>query len=170
MLRVWKFATGNVGTTPVEGLPLVVLEVADANLALPDTKAKESLAYLPAQATELQRQALLDFLKSAGVSVTDSRVVSVRYQRNAGCLTVQAGDEVEFTTREIEKCDSGSCGEQLWYSPRGATGPFTVLVNDHSRVKETKFQLVWRDNSAKSVFFGRFGGPGKPEFSLASIP
>ncbi len=170
LLRVWKFDSGSVGNTPVDGLSVVVLEMADANLALPDTKAKATVAYLPSQATAEQRSALLEFLKNSGVPVTDTQVVPVTYKRDAACLSVAAGEKVDFTTRAIEHCDSGACGEQLWYEPRGQIGAYTVLVDDHSRVDEPKFQLIWKDNSAKSVFFGRFGGPDKPEFTLAAIP
>jgi len=170
LLRVWKFEAGAVRNVPLDGLSVVVLEMADANLALPDTTAKTTVAYLPSQATADQRSALQEFLKESGVAVTDAQVVPVSYKRDASCLSVAAGEQVDFTTRAIEHCDSGACGEQLWYEPRGQIGAYTVLVNDHSRVDEPKFHLVWKDNSARSVFFGRFGVPGKPEFTLAAIP
>jgi hypothetical protein len=169
LLRVWKFDHGAVGATPLDGLCVIVLEQAEANLALPDTRAKQTVAYLPSTATEAQRQALRKFLSGEGLSLTSIKTLPISYSRDGGTLSVRAGDGVEFSTRALEHCDSGGCGEQLWYAPRGMSGSYTVLVNDHSRVEEPDAQLIWRDNAAKSVFFGRFGLPAKPEFTLASI-
>lgn len=166
VLRVWKF---DAVAGSLSGLTVAVLEVADANLAMRGTEARAAVAYLPEQATEAQRDELLDWLKQNGVQVTDSRVKPVRYARDGERISFSAGKEIAFSTRGIEACDAGSCGEQLWYEPRGKTGAYTVLVNERSVVEEPGFKLTWKDNSAKSVFFGRFGGSEQAVFHQASL-
>ncbi len=165
VVRVWSFESGELA-----GLTTAVLEVAEANLALPDTKASQVMVYLPEQATEVQRDFLLGWLKENGVAVTETRVMPVSYRREGPVVTVGVGDGLGFSTRAIEACDAGSCGEQLWYSPRGKIGAFTVLVNERSHVEEPALELSWKDNSSKSVFFGKFGVAEKGGFTLTSIP
>lgn len=169
LLRVWKFEKAELEGVRLDGLSAVVLEIADANLALPETKVKEAVAYLPDSATAVQRKALTDFLVREGIHATTAKVVPISYTREGGVVSLRAGDGVQFTTRALEHCDAGGCGEQLWYAPRSLNGAYTVLVNEDSRVEEPRVHLIWRDNAAKSVFFGHFGTSAKPEFSLASI-
>lgn len=168
LLRVWNFSQGPVDFT--NRMSILVLETAEGNLALPQTESKKAVAYLPDESTASQREALLGWLKDNGVHVTESRAVPISYRRDGSHIMLKAGDSIALSTRAIESCDAGSCGEQLWYTPRGKTGTFTVLVNDQSSVEEPLLALSWKDNGAKSVFFGKFGTSEPPEFTLASIP
>jgi len=161
LVRVWNFSDGQTA---------VVLETADQNLALPDTRAKSTVMYLPEQASGAQREEMSRWLKESGVTATQTRVVPISYQREGAHIAVKAGEAVAFSTRAIDACDAGGCGEQLWYTPRGHTGAYTVLVNDQSSVEEPLLRLSWKDHAAKSIFFGKFGTAEPPEFTLASIP
>lgn len=167
VLRVWNFEPGQ---GDLSGLSAAVLEVADANLAMKDTVPTASVVYLPEQASEKQRTTLLGWLEKNGVTVTDSRVKSIVYSREGSMISFSAGPEIGFTTRAIENCDAGSCGEQLWYVPRGGTEAYTVLVNERSHVEEPALRLSWKDNSAKSVFFGKFGDNNQAVFTQAELP
>lgn len=169
VLRVWNFQSGKAAKADLAGLSAVVLEVADANLAMKGTTPSGAIVYLPKDASPAQKEGLLSWLASQGVKVSESRLAPVSYHRDGAKLSVSAGEDVAFTTRAIEACDSGSCGEQLWYEPRGQTDGFTVLVNDHSSVTEPAFKLSWKDHSAKSVFFGKFGSDQHAGFQLAGI-
>lgn len=166
MLRVWHFD----GKTDWAGQTLAVLETAEENLAFKETQAVARVAYLPETASQDQQAAMVAWLKEKGLAPSEFRAVPVSYQRSGSQVEVAAGPGVLFKTRAIEACDSGACGEQLWYSPRGETAAYTVLVNEHSSVEEPALRLAWKDHAAKSVFFGRFGEPGAAEFTLASLP
>jgi hypothetical protein len=170
VLRVWNFRGGEVGGADVAGQTVMALEVAEENLAMPKTQATQAVAYLSESASAAQREGLLSWLARAGVKVGETRVVPLAYSRDGARITVAGGKEVSFSTRAIEACDSGSCGEQLWYEPRGKTDGYTVLVNDHSSVSEPALKLAWKDHSAKSVFFGKFGGEHQGGFQLAGLP
>jgi hypothetical protein len=166
VLRVWNF---EAGSGELSGLTVAVLEIADGSLAMPGTTAKSAVAYLPEGASAAQGEALLFWLKDNDVRVTRSLIKPIEYSRDGAVISFAAGDGIGFSTREIEHCDAGSCGEQLWYSPRGKTGDFTVLVNEVSHVKEPALQLLWKDHSSKSVFFGRFGTSDPATFTLAVL-
>ncbi len=169
VLRVWNFQSGKQENVELAGLTVVALEIAEENLAMPGIKAAESVAYLPDNATPEQRDGLLSWLASQGVTTRESRILPVAYHREGARIFVNAGPDLRLSTRALEACDAGGCGEQLWYEPRGTTGGFTVLVNDHSQVIEPLLKLTWKDHSAKSVFFGRFGLKMHRGFHLAGI-
>jgi hypothetical protein len=169
VLRVWNFQSGQSAGADLAGQTVMVLEVANENLAMPKTQATHAVAYLPESTSAAQRDGLLAWLKESGVRVGEARVVPVSYQREGARIVVSGGSEISFATRALEACDSGSCGEQLWYEPRGRTDGFTVLVNQHSSVSEPALKLSWKDHSAKSVFFGKFGEGKAGGFQLAGI-
>ena len=172
LLRVWNFENGAHGGVDLAGLQIAALEVAEKNLAFSDTQTSAAVVYLPAQATKAQRQALVSWLKATNPEIGAARLVEkvapISYSRDGSRISVQAGKEIALQTRSIARCEAGGCGESLWYQPRSKTGKFTVLVNEKSSVNEPTLSLVWKDHTAKSVFFGRFGDDSKPEFRLAS--
>lgn len=170
VLRVWNFQAGESGGVDIAGQTVMALEVANENLAMPSTQAVRAVVYLSDTASAAQRDGLLSWLTQAGVKVEEARVVPLGYTRSGSQIIVKGGKELSFSTRAIEACDSGSCGEQLWYEPRGKMDSFTVLVNEHSSVEEPALKLAWKDHSAKSVFFGKFGGEKQSGFQLAGLP
>lgn len=169
LLRIWNFNSGWVGQEDLAGLTVAVLEVADANLAMPDTTAKTAVAYLPKEINDSKRAALVEWLGKNGIFVGQTFERPLAYTREGHAISFHAGKDIGFSTRKIEDCDAGTCGEQLWYSPRGKTGAFTVLVNERSHVDEPSLKLSWKDHSSKSVFFGRFGPAEVPTFFQASL-
>ena len=173
MLRVWSFENGEQDGVPLNGLQVAALQVADKNLAFADTRPTSAVVYLPRNATDVQRGALVDWLKTANPEMAETplieKIADIVYAQNDARISLKVGEQIAMKTREIQKCDAGACGESLWYKPRTATGDYTVLVNESSSVNEPTLSLVWKDNSAKSVFFGRFGADANPEFRLASV-
>lgn len=173
MLRVWIFEEGAQNGVALRGLQVAALQVADKNLASADTQPTSAVVYLPRNATDAQRAALLSWLKTENPEMVDAplvqQVADIKYAQNDARILLHIGAQIAMKTREIQKCDAGACGESLWYKPRTKTGDYTVLVNESSSVNEPALSLVWKDNSAKSVFFGRFGTDAKPEFRLASV-
>ena len=68
-----------------------------------------------------------------------------------------AGDLISVKVAPLGSCVFGSCGEELWYTPRSTTSVFTVAINSASRVSEPSLNLKWNDGGKRSVFVGRFG-------------
>jgi hypothetical protein len=169
VLRVWNIRSGEFAGTDLAGQTALVLEVANENLARPGTPAARTVAYLPESATDAQRKGLLAWLAESGIKADQTRTVPVEYRREGARIVVSGGKDIFFETRAIEACDAGSCGEQLWYEPRGKTDGFTVLVNEGSSIHEPALKLSWKDHSAKSVFFGTFGEGRQDGFQLAGI-
>ena len=173
MLRLWSFEDGTQEGVELRGLQIAALQVADQNLAAAETQSTSAVVYLPRNASEAQRAALLGWLKAANPEMDRAtlveKVADIRYEQNGTRIVLNVGEQIAMKTREIQKCDTGACGESLWYKPRTKTGDYTVLVNESSSINEPALSLVWKDNSAKSVFFGHFGADSKPEFRLASI-
>ena len=137
------------------------------------TTAKSAVVYLPQSASEAQRAALVNWLKAANPEIARApmaeKIADIRYAQDGARISLKVGDQIAMKTRQIQKCDTGACGESLWYKPRTRIGDYTVLVNETSTVTEPALSLVWKDNSAKSVFFGSFGADAEPQFRLASI-
>jgi hypothetical protein len=173
LLRLWSFENGAHSGVDLAGLQVAALQIADKNLALSDTQTSAAVVYLPAQASDVQRQALVSWLKSTNPEIAAARLVEkvapISYARDASRISVRVGNEIALQTRAIARCEAGGCGESLWYQPRSKTGKFTVLVNENSSVNEPTLALVWKDHTTKSVFFGRFGDDSKPEFRLAAV-
>lgn len=173
MLRVWSFEDGAQDGVELKGLQIAALQVAEKNLAFADTQATSAVVYLPQKATDAQRAALVSWLKTANPDIASApmveKIVGIKYEQKDERISVSVGEQIALRTREIQKCDAGACGESLWYKPRSKTGGYTVIVNESSSVNEPALSLVWKDNSAKSVFFGQFGPDAKPEFRIASL-
>ncbi|MFN2475063.1 MAG: DUF1326 domain-containing protein [Chthoniobacterales bacterium] len=171
MLRVWSFENGTQDGIALRGLQVAALHVAEKNLAVADTEAKSAVVYLPERASETQRRALVNWLKSSELANTPfkTRLADIKYAQKDARITLEVGKQIALKTREIQKCDAGACGEALWYQPRSKVADYTVVVNESSSVNEPALLLVWKDNSAKSVFVGRFGVDAKPEFHLAAV-
>jgi hypothetical protein len=172
MLRLWNFENGAHNGVDLSGLQVAALQVADKNLAFSDTQPSAAVIYLPAEATDLQRQTLLSWLKANNPEIATARLVEkvapIAYAQKDSRISLRVGKEIALQTRALASCDRGGCGESLWYQPRSKTGNFTVLVNEKSSVDEPALSLMWKDHTAKSVFFARFGDDSKPEFRLAA--
>jgi len=173
MLRVWSFEEGAQDGVELKGLQIAALQVADKNLAFADTQPTSAVVYLPRKATDAQRAALVSWLKAANPEIASApmieKIEQIKYEQKEERISLSVGEQIALRTREIQKCDAGACGESLWYKPRSKTGGYTVIVNESSSVNEPALSLVWKDNSAKSVFFGQFGPDAKPEFRIASL-
>ena len=173
MLRVWSFEDGEQDGVAMRGLNVAVLQAANENLAAAETVAASAVVYLPRSANDVQRAALVNWLKAANAEIATTPVVEkiadIGYTQDGARISLKVGEQIAMKTREIQKCDTGACGESLWYKPRTKIGDYTVLVNESSTVSEPALSLVWKDNSAKSVFFGSFGADAEPQFRLASI-
>ena len=161
LLRVWNISDGSHGGIPLRGLQVALLEVADENLALGQTKPNAAMAYLPQSATPPQAAALLDWLKSSNPELARMKLpthtVPMQFTSTHGMASFSAGDFLQMAVQPFQPCGLVSCGESLWYTPRSATTSYTVGVTSKSVVHEPALALRWIDHGKNNVFQGRFG-------------
>jgi hypothetical protein len=161
MVRAWNFTAGSFAGAELTGLQVALLQTSTDNLAAEDGLAAESVLYLPQQATDRQRAALTAWIKSTVPDLKKrslhSRVSPLQFTKTERGYSFTAGESIAIKTAALESCETGACGEALWYSPRSPTTVFTVAVDQSSRVSEPKLQLKWNDAGKRSVFLGRFG-------------
>lgn len=161
MLRAWDFNGGTFAGSELAGLQVALLQASTENLAAENTVSRESVLYLPRTATDKQRTALTAWVKSVVPSLKSStlhtRIAPLRFTKTEGGYAFAAGETIKVQTAPLESCETGACGEALWYTPRSQTTVFTVAVDQSSRIAEPKLQLKWSDAGKRSVFLGRFG-------------
>src|SRR5437588_1343537 len=161
MLRAWNFTGGAYAGTDLKGLRLVVVQSSSQNLAAPKTASDQAVVYLPESATARQRAGLLAWAKASLPDLKSAklqtRVVPLQFARSETGYAISAGDFIAVKTASLESCETGSCGESLWYEPRAPSTVFTVAVDRSSRVAEPLLKLTWNDGGKRSVFLAKFG-------------
>jgi hypothetical protein len=161
MLRAWNFSGGSFAGTDLAGLQVALLESSSDNLAASKTTADHAIVYLPESATANQRKTLLAWLKSNAPELKSAklqtRVAPLRLEKSGNGYEFSAGNTVSVSASSSAACDMGSCGEELWYTPRSTTTVFTVVANRSSHVSEPSMKLKWDDAGKRSVFLAKFG-------------
>jgi hypothetical protein len=161
MLRAWNFSGGNFAGTDLAGLQVALLESSPDNLAASKTTADRAIVYLPQSATVSQRKALLAWIKSSAPELKtaklQTRIAPLRLEKSENGYVFSAGDSVSVNASTSAACGMGSCGEELWYTPRSTTTVFTVVGNRSSHVSEPTLKLKWDDAGKRSVFLAKFG-------------
>jgi hypothetical protein len=164
MLCAWNFTGGRFGDTELAGLQVALLESSPDNLAAGKTTADCAIVYLPQSATTTQRKALLAWVKSSAPELKSAklqtRIAPLRLEKSVNGYEFSAGDTVAVSASTSAACGMGSCGEDLWYTPRSATTVFTVVANRSSHVSEPSLKLKWDDAGKRSVFLAKFGESG----------
>lgn len=162
MVRAWNFTGGAFGGVELAGLQVAVLESSSENLAADKAESGQAVVYLPETATLGQRNALLAWLKSSQANLNQSdlqtRTAPLRFANTDEGYSFSAGEFVSVQTASLESCETGACGESLWYSPRTPSDLFTVAVDRASQVNEPLMKLKWTDAGKRSVFLAKFGG------------
>ena len=161
MFQAWNFTGGDFQGANFAGLKLAVLQASTANLAADKTHADRVVVYLPEQASAAQRKALVSWLKKSMPEVSkarlDTRVVPLQFARADVGYTFSAGDFITVKTDSLESCNTGGCGEALWYNPRTPSTAFTVAANRSSHINEPLLELKWNDAGKRSIFLAKFG-------------
>jgi hypothetical protein len=161
MVRAWEFTGGEFAGTDFSGLRLAVLQSASENLAFPQAKSSDAIVYLPESATLAQRGALLAWLKSDQANCRtanlQTRVVPLQFGATQKGYAFSAGNYLSVKTASLESCETGACGEALWYTPRTPTTVFTVAVDHGSRIREPLLKLTWTNAGSRSIFLAKFG-------------
>jgi hypothetical protein len=172
MFRAWDFTGGAYAGTDLAGLKVAALQISSENLAAEKTRADRSVIYLPQDATRAQREALVAWLKTQipelKAGKISTHVAPIKVSGNGTGYSVSVGTSIAVRTAGLESCETGACGEALWYEPRSASSMFTVALNRASRVTEPLLKLKWDDAGKRSVFIGKFGETTRKEFVTSS--
>lgn len=173
LLRAWKFAGGSFANTDFAGLEVALLQVASENLAAPHAGPGQAVVYLPESASAAQRDALAAWLRESQPGLKNvrlqTRVAPLRFEQDGAGTSFSAGKFAQVRTASLETCESGACGEALWYTPRAPTTAFTVVADRSSRIEEPLLGLKWGDAGKRNAFLARFGdGPNKALYVSAA--
>jgi hypothetical protein len=165
LLRVWNLRGGAFADCDLAGLQVALLQTSAQNLAEPKSDAGHGVVYLPANATAAQRDALLAWLGTQESSLKHAtlktRVVPLHIGSDQSGYIFTAGDFLSVKTASLDSCETGACGESLWYAPRSETSVFTVAVDRASNITEPLLQVKWVDAGKRSIFLGKFGDTAK---------
>jgi len=161
MLRAWNFSSGSFAGSELAGLQVALLESSPDNLAASKSTADRAVVYLPQIANASQRKAVLAWIKSSAPELKSAKlrtqVASLRLEKSENGYLFTAGDTISVNASTSAACGMGSCGEELWYTPRSTTTVFTVVANRSSHVSEPSMKLKWDDAGKRSVFLAKFG-------------
>ncbi len=162
MLRAWDFTGGSFAGTDLAGLKVALLQASNENLAAPGSAAAgRAVVYLPADATAAQREVLLAWVKSTQKGMMpaecEARTVPLTFTKTVNGYALSGGQYFSVSTAPLETCESGACGEALWYTPRSSSSRFTVAVDHASRVMEPLLALRWEEAGKRNVFLAKFG-------------
>jgi hypothetical protein len=161
MARAWDFTGGSFNGADLKGLQIAVLQSSADNLAEKNSKSGDAVVYLPENATQPQRDALLSWLKSSQTDFhpakLETRVVPLQFAKSEKGYSFTAGKYLQVKTAPLTACEMGNCGEMLWYQPRAQTSLFTVVVNNGSKVSEPLLKLRWDAAGSRDIFLARFG-------------
>jgi hypothetical protein len=161
MARAWDFTGGSFNGSDFTGLQIAVLQNSPDNLAEANSKSGDAVVYLPQNATQTQRDALLAWLKSSQTDFhpakLQTRTVPLQFTKSEKGYAFTAGKYLQVKTAPLSQCDMGNCGEMLWYRPRAQTSLFTVVINNGSKVSEPMLKLKWDATGSRDIFLARFG-------------
>lgn len=162
----WKIREGSWNGVPLEGLAVVAVARAKATLGDPyhDAFPAKSVVIVDENASEAQRAALLDFVRTAGgrllENVVEVRSAPVVMETGGGHhdtgVTMRAGDLTEIRTRPIGAKDH-FCGNETTYYP-----PLTELEHampayalSHQYTGDA-LGADWKIFGKRSAFVGTF--------------
>ena len=175
MLRAWNFSGGSFNGMDLSGLSVAALQSSADNLAEPKANPGETIVYLPATADAAQRAAVISWLKTSQPDLAkavrlQTREVPIQFAVTDTGYRFTAGDYLSVSTAPLESCQTGACGEALWYTPRAHTSVFTVAADRSSKVREPLLQLKWDDAGRRTVFLGKFGQETPTQDLFVSSP
>lgn len=161
MLQAWNFTGGNYAGCDLAGMQLAVLHSSSQNLAYPEAASEQAIVYLPEKATAKQRKALTAWatsrINNGKATKVQTRTAPLAFTKSDDGYTFSAGKSISVTAASPSLCESGGCGEELWYSPRVNTSVFTVAVDRSAAIAEPLLKLNWRDSGKRCIFLARFG-------------
>jgi hypothetical protein len=162
LLRVWSISQGTWKNQDLANLKVAVLEIGSKNLAEKGALPERAEIFVPRGLSAAQKEALLSWVDSQAAAPASTPVVEaeIRYQRLGTVVNATINDSISLSTRAIAKCDSGACGQALWYEPRAQHSGFEVIASQMSNIRDAALNFSWNDHDRPNVFLASFGPNG----------
>jgi hypothetical protein len=161
----WHIQEGKWDGISLAGLTVVGAIKAQATLGDPYGKPypAKSVLIVDQQATQQQRQALINFAQEMGgpllqhvVRVVDTRIDMEVLQAHGARARLQAGDFVTVETRGIGENDHLCGNESTFYQPLTATTHAMPAVAMTDEYRGSDLNISWTLHDKRSAFVGMF--------------
>lgn len=161
----WHIQEGQWDGVSLAGLTVVGAIKAQATLGDPYGKPypAKSVLIVDQQATQQQRQALINFAQEMGgpllqhvVRVVDTRIDMEVLQAHGGRARLQAGNFVTVETRSIGEKDHLCGNESTFYQPLTATTHAMPAVAMTDEYLGNDLNISWTLHDKRSAFVGTF--------------
>jgi len=168
LFRVWSICEGTWNNQNLAGLNVALLELGSVNLAEKGATAEKAEIFVPKGLAPSQKEALLSWVNSQGITPAPTRVVEaeIAYERSGCAANAAVGDYISLSTMAIGKCGSGACGQTLWYEPQVKHSSFEVVASRISKIRASSVNFLWTDHDRPNVFLASFG-PNEDSAKLA---
>jgi hypothetical protein len=162
LFRIWSINQGTWNNQDLANLKAAVLELGSVNLAEDGALADNAEVFVPKGLPAAQKEALLSWINSQGSIPASTRVVEadISYQRLGSVINVAINHSISLSTMAIAKCDSGACGQALWYEPQARCSGFEVIASQSSNIRDAALNFSWTDHDRPNVFLASFGPNG----------
>jgi len=162
----WKVRQGEWNGVPLDGL--TVMAVAKANATLGDPYGNpypvKAVLIVDRNATDDQRQALVEFAKTMGGRLLDNVVLvqsepitmQVGEAENHGSILLEAGEVAVVQTRLLNSKDHFCGNESTFYPPLTELAHAMPAVAVSNEYLGNSLDSVWRLFNQRSAFVGTF--------------
>jgi hypothetical protein len=159
LFRIWSISQGTWKSQDLANLKVAVLEIGSKNLAEKDAVPERAEIFVPKGLSAAQKEALISWVDSQAAVPDSTQVVEteIRYQRLGSVVNAAINDSICLSTTAIAKCDSGACGQALWYEPRAQHSEFEVIASQTSSIRDAALNFSWNDHNRPNVFLASFG-------------
>jgi hypothetical protein len=161
LVRFWNIESGTHLGTNLGGIQVAVIQTADANLAFQDTLPTTTSVYFAPETSESTVEAVVAWLAQSdptlsrsGIEIRRERLV---FKRIRDSVLLRVGSVAHLEATALANCETGACGQQLWYTPRSRVAAFKVIAYRKASVNAESLKLSWSDHGKPSVFLARFG-------------
>lgn len=158
----WRIDEGAVGDVELDGLAAVAAIAGRDNLALAPEAPRRTVLYVDARATEAQREALAELLRSRNAVLFGELAAvvpaTIDVSRTDDGYAVRAGDDVRVAVEamNVRHEDIVGCGESQWYEPFVELGDaVTAETREHAYAGD-HLDARWSNPDRQSAFFGTF--------------
>jgi hypothetical protein len=163
-ILAWKFESGTVKGTKIDGLGVVAVVAARETLGLKQSGPGRGIVIVDEKATRDQREALVAFAKAQAGDLL-GEVIAVRsasfdlvicHCDGETCATLKAGD-VKLATKCIDADHDKACGnDDTIYPPlaKGVAAKAAMTIEHSYSGKDLK--ETWSDAGRRGAFVGTF--------------
>ena len=164
LFRLWSISEGTWNNQNLAGLKIAVLELGSVNLAEKGALADRAEIFVPKGLALAQKEALLSCVSCQAIMPVSTQFLEaqITYQRSGCAANVTIGDSISLSTVAIAKCNSGACGQALWYEPQAKNSSFEVVASRNSEILNPAIKFLWRDHDRPNVFLASFGPNASP--------